>query len=142
MPDRVNDDILRDILTKTRTIALVGASANPQRASHEVMQFLQAQGYRILPVNPILAGSDLLGERVYASLESLPEIPDMIDIFRNSAAAGEVVEEALALPHRPKVIWMQLEVINQAAAARAESAGMTVVMDRCPKIEYQRLMPK
>jgi uncharacterized protein len=127
--------ILRDV----RTIALVGASANPSRPSYDVMKFLITVGFNVIPVNPGLAGQDLLGQRVYASLADIPLNIDMIDIFRNSDAAFEVVTEALALTTKPKVIWMQLGVINHQAAAAAEAEGLRVVMDRCPKIEFHKL---
>jgi predicted CoA-binding protein len=124
-----------DILAQTKTIALVGASQNPARASYDVMQHLLRKGYDVVPVNPGLAGSSLLGQTVYGSLKDIPHPVDMIDIFRNSEAAGEVADEALTLATLPKVIWMQLGVRHDAAAARAEAKGVKVVMDRCPKIE-------
>jgi uncharacterized protein len=127
--------ILRDV----RTIALVGASANPSRPSYDVMKFLIDVGFNVIPVNPGLAGQDLLGQRVYTSLADIPLSIDMIDIFRNSDAAFEVVTDALALPITPKVIWMQLGVINHQAAAAAETVGLRVVMNRCPKIEFHKL---
>ncbi len=132
-----SDDDIRSILTSVRTIALVGASANPHRPSHEVMAFLQARGYRVIPVNPGLAGQTLLGETVHACLTDIGEPVDMVDIFRNSAAAGRVVDTAIATGAR--VVWMQLNVIDEAAAERGRAAGLTVVMDRCPKIEIIRL---
>lgn len=124
------------LLRETRTIALAGASANPARASHEVMRFLQGQGYRVTPVNPGLAGQQLLGETVVATVADAGPV-DMVDIFRNSEAAGVTVDEAVAAG--AKAVWMQLGVIDEAAAARAEAAGLQVVMDRCPKIELVRL---
>ncbi|TXN39725.1 CoA-binding protein [Methylobacterium sp. WL18] len=130
---------MRKILTDTRTIALVGASANPARPSWIVLKYLLDRGYAVTPVNPGLAGQDLLGRRVAASLAEIPEPIDMVEIFRNSAAAGPLVDEALALDPLPKVIWMQLGVRDDAAAARAEARGLTVIMNRCPKIEYGRL---
>lgn len=133
------DALIGSILAATRTIALVGASADPTRPSHEVLAYLVARGYRVFPVNPGLAGGAILGRPVYARLADVPEPIDMVDVFRNSDAAGGVVDEALALDPLPKVVWMQLGVRDEVAAARAEAAGVTVVMDRCPKIEAARL---
>ncbi|MGE5514584.1 MAG: CoA-binding protein [Bacteroidota bacterium] len=137
MPHRSSDDFLRDILRSVRTIAVVGISANADRPSHYVAKFLQTKGYRVIPVNPGLEGQELLGERVYKDLADIPTPVDMVDIFRNSEAAGAVADQAVAIG--AKVVWMQLDVINEAAAARAEAAGVKVVMDRCPKIEIPRL---
>lgn len=134
-PDAVIGAILRDV----RTIALVGASANAARPSFLVLRYLVAHGYRVFPVNPGLAGGTIQGLAVHGRLADVPEPVDMVDIFRNAAAAAGVVDEALALAPPPRVIWMQLGVRHEAAAARAEAAGLTVVMDRCPKIEYGRL---
>lgn len=130
---------LTGILESVKTIALVGASANPERASHHVMEFLLHHGYEVHPVNPGLAGKTLLGRLVYASLADIPEVVDMVDVFRNSDAAGETVDEALALAAPPKAIWLQLGVRNDEAAARAEARGVAVVMNRCPAIEMPRL---
>ncbi len=133
------DETVRHVLESVRTIALVGASAKSERPAHMVQRFLQEKGYRVFPVNPGLAGGTLLGAPVFARLDDIPEPVDMVDIFRNSAAAGKVVDEALALASRPKVIWMQIGVVNEDAARRAREAGLTVIMNRCPKIEYGRL---
>jgi uncharacterized protein len=132
-----SDDAIAQLLTSVETIAMVGASDNPARASHGVMQFLQRHGYRVIPVNPGLAGQKLLGETVVGALADIAEPIDLVDIFRNSDAAGAVVDEAIAA--RAGAVWMQLDVINEAAAKRAEAAGLQVVMDRCPKIEIGRL---
>ena len=124
---------IRKILTDTRTIALVGASANPARPSWIVLKYLLDRGYAVTPVNPGLAGQDLLGRRVAASLAEIPEPIDMVEIFRNSAEAGSVTDEALALDPLPRFIWMQLSVRDAAAAARAEAKGVAVIMNRCPR---------
>lgn len=135
--NRYHPDDLRAILRAAKVVALVGASANPARDSNEVMRFLQAKGYRVVPVNPGLAGKTLNGELVYATLRDIPHKIDMVDIFRNSAAAGAVCDEAVAVG--AKYVWMQLGVVNEDAAARAEAAGLKVVMNRCPKIEIAKL---
>ncbi|TBW54882.1 CoA-binding protein [Marinobacter halodurans] len=131
-------DQLRQILETVRTIALVGASEKPHRDSHTVMAFLQGRGYRVIPVNPRLAGGTLLGERVYPNITSIPDKIDMVDLFLASHRVGAVVDEALRRSDAG-VIWMQIGVIDEDAAARAESAGRQVVMDRCPKQEIPRL---
>lgn len=129
------------ILNSVRTIAMVGASAKWNRPSYFAMKYLQEKGYRVIPVNPGQAGGEILGERVYASLAEIPEGFEMVDVFRASEAAAGIVEEAIALKEAKgiEVIWMQLGVRDDAAAARAEAAGLKVVMDRCPKIEFGRL---
>lgn len=133
----LDDDGIRTLLTEARTIALVGASDRPDRASYGVMAYLQRQGYRVIPVNPQITGEHLHGEFVFRDLDQIGEPIDIVDIFRNSAAAGEAVDAAIAAG--AKAVWMQLGVVNEAAAARAEAAGLQVVMDRCPKIEIPRL---
>jgi len=135
------DDEIRDLLTNVRTIAMIGASDRPDRPSYGVMAFLQDHGYRVLPVNPQITGEHVHGEFVWRELSQIGEPIDMVDIFRNSEAAGEAVDEAIAAG--AKAVWMQLGVINEAAAARAEAAGLKVVMNHCPKIEISRLgIPK
>ena len=137
--DSYSDDLIRSILTSVKTIALVGASNNPARPSWIVTKYLSERGYRVIPVNPGLAGQQIVGLTVYGSLADIPEPIDMVEIFRNSQAAGPITDEALALDSLPKVIWMQLSVRNDEAAARAEAKGVTVIMNRCPKIEFGRL---
>ena len=137
--DSYSPDFIRNILKSVKTVALVGASNNIVRPSYFVMQYLIGKGYEVIPVNPGLAGQQLLGQTVYGSLKDIPKPVDMIDIFRNSDAAGPITDEALALEPKPKVIWMQLSVRNDAAAERAEAAGLQVVMNRCPKMEYGKL---
>ncbi len=136
-----DDDLLRKILKKTRTIAMVGASPKWVRPSNFAMKYLQGKGYQVIPVNPGQAGKKILGETVYASLADIPGAIDMVDIFRSSEAAGSVTDEAIAVAKEKDilVIWMQLGVINKEATKRAEDAGLTVIMDHCPKIEYARL---
>jgi predicted CoA-binding protein len=135
--DTYTDEFLKDTLNRVRTIAVVGASANWNRPSFFVMKYLQAKGYRIVPVNPKEAGSTILGEKVYASLAEIPHPVDMVEIFRSSDEAGPIADEAIK--RGAKVVWMQIGVRNDAACERAEAAGLTVVMNRCPKIEYSRL---
>ena len=137
--DSYPDDLIRSILKSTKTIAMVGASANEVRPSYFVLKYLLGRGYRMFPVNPGIAGTEILGAKVYGSLADIPEPLDMVEIFRNSEAADGIVDEALALNPLPKVIWMQLSVRNDVAAARAEARGVQVIMNRCPKIEYGRI---
>lgn len=138
--DSYDNAYITDILRQTKTIALTGASPNPARPSFGVMRFLLSKGYRVIPVNPGQAGKDILGQKVYARLADIPEPVDMVDVFRAAEYLDDVVEEALAMQPRPKVIWGQLSVRDDDAAAKAEAAGLKVVMDRCPAIEYPRLI--
>jgi predicted CoA-binding protein len=131
------DEYLREILTGVRTIAVLGASPRPHRPSHGVMRYLQRHGYRAIPVNPFACDGDILGERCYGSLANVPGPVDMVDVFRRSEFAGAAVDDAIAAG--AKVVWMQLGVRDDKAAARAEAAGLKVVMNRCPAIEMPRL---
>ncbi len=131
------DAQLRAILERVRTIAMVGASSNWNRPSYFVMKYLQGKGYRVIPVNPGTAGKDLLGERVYANLRDIPDKIDMVDVFRASDAVGPIVDDAIAIG--AKFVWMQLGVRNDGAAQKGEAAGIEVIMNRCPKIEFGRL---
>lgn len=135
--DAYSDEYIRTILDENRVIAMVGASMNWNRPSYFAMKYLQGKGFRVIPVNPGHAGELLLGEEVVPSLEVIAEPVDMVDIFRNSEAAGSITDQAIAIG--AKSVWMQLGVRNDAAAQRAEGAGLKVVMNRCPKIEYARL---
>ena len=135
--DRYDDLYLRRILRETKTIAMVGLSANWNRPSYFAAKYLLDRGYKVIPVNPAAAGQEILGQKVYGSLAELPQKADMVDIFRNSEAAGPITDDAIT--HGAKVVWMQLGVRNDAAAKRAEEAGLKVVMNRCPKIEHSRL---
>ena len=135
--DDYPDLYLRDILTSVRTIAVVGASPRRERPSHRVMAYLQRRGYRTIPVNPNAAGDTINGETVYARLAEVPEPIDMVDVFRRTEMAGGAVDEAIAAG--AKVVWMQLGVRDDDAAARAEAHGLRVVMNRCPAIEIPRL---
>lgn len=137
--DLYDDAHIRAILREVKTIAMVGASPNTVRPSYFVLKYLLSKGYDVIPVNPGQAGREIGGIPAFASLAEIDRPIDMVDIFRNSQAAGAVVDEALALKTLPKVIWMQLGVRNDEAAARAEKRGVKVVMNRCPKIEYARL---
>jgi len=131
------DEDIKALLDRTRTIALVGASDRPDRPSHRVMAVLQRHGYRVFPVNPQITGEHVHGEFVWRDLAQIGEAIDLVDIFRRPDAAGEAVDQAIAAGAR--AVWMQLGVINEVAAARAEAAGLAVVMDRCPAIEIPRL---
>jgi predicted CoA-binding protein len=135
--DVYSDAYIRDILVTYRAIAMVGASPNTSRPSYFAMKYLKAKGFHIIPVNPGQAGREILGEKVYASLAELDEPVDIVDIFRNSEAALGITKEAIKMG--AKVVWMQLGVRNDEAAKLAEDAGLKVVMNRCPKIEYGRL---
>lgn len=134
-----SDEYLRTILRHTKTVALVGISANPVRPSYFVARYLKLKGMRVIGVNPGLAGQSLFGEAVYADLTSIQDDVDMVDIFRRSEAVGPIVDEALARWPQLQTVWMQIGVTNQAAADAAEARGVDVVQNRCPKIEYQRL---
>jgi predicted CoA-binding protein len=137
--DNYADTYIRGILNTVKTIAMVGVSPKDNRPSYFAFKYLLERGYKMIPVNPGQAGKDILGQKVYATLADVPVPIDMVDIFRASKYAMSVVDEALALNPKPQVIWMQLTVRDDAAAAKAEAAGLKVVMNRCPKIEYGRL---
>jgi uncharacterized protein len=137
--DSYPDSYIRGILNTVKTIAMVGISPKDNRPSYFAFKYLLDRGYRMIPVNPGQVGKDILGQKVYRNLLEIPEAVDMVDIFRNSADVPPIVEEAIALNPKPHVIWMQLSVRNDEAARRAEQAGLKVVMNRCPKIEYGRL---
>ena len=132
-----SDDEIAELLNNARTIALIGASDRPSRPSYGVMKFLQDHGYRVIPVNPQITGEHVHGEYVWRELSQIGEPIDIVDIFRRPQAAGEAVDEAIAVG--AKAVWMQIGVVNEEAAARAEAAGLQVVMDRCPKIDIPRL---
>ena len=137
--DSYDNAYIADILNSVKTITIVGASANDVRPSFFVLKYLLAKGFDVYPINPGHAGKEILGRMTYAKLADVPVAIDMVDIFRASAAVPPIVDEALALEPLPKVIWMQLTVRHDEAAAKAEAAGVKVVMNRCPKIEYGRL---
>ena len=137
--DAYDDSYIAGILAEVKTVAVVGASANEVRPSFFVMKYLLGKGFSVIPVNPGQAGGKILGQTVYATLADIPVCVDMVDVFRASAAVPGIVEEVLAMRPLPGVVWMQLGVRDDAAAARAEAAGIKVVMNRCPKIEYGRL---
>ena len=137
--DAYPDSYIREILTSVKSVAMIGASPSNVRPSYFVFKYLTERGYDMIPINPGQVGKSLVGKPFVGSLADIGRPFDMLDIFRNSDAAAIVVDEALALPVKPKVIWMQLGVRNDAAAAKAEALGLKVVMNRCPKIEYARL---
>ena len=139
--DTYPDALIRDVLRRCRIIAMVGASPNWVRPSNFAMKYLQAKGYRVIPVNPAAAGQIIHGEPAFATLADVPDRYDMVDLFRASDQVGPIVDEAIRLKDAKgiKAVWMQLGVRDDAAAARAEAAGLTVIMNRCPKIEYGRL---
>jgi predicted CoA-binding protein len=137
--DAYADSYIRGILNTVKTIAMVGFSPKENRPSYFVFKYLLERGYRVIPINPGHAGKEVLGQKVYASLSEIPEPVDMVDVFRGSEHVKPIVEEALTLSPKPAVIWMQLTVRNDEAAKLAEDAGLKVVMNRCPKIEYGRL---
>ncbi len=134
-----DDDHVRRILTDVKTIAVLGASPNMARPSHGVMQFLLSKGYTVFPVNPGQEGTEILGQKVYAKLADIPEPIDMVDVFRAADNLPAIVDEVILLSPRPKVIWGQLSVRHDDAAAKAEAYGIDVVMNRCPAIEHPRL---
>jgi predicted CoA-binding protein len=140
MSEDYSDEHVRDVLTRTKVIAVVGASAKPERASHYVSQYLIEKGYRVIPVNPGLAGQEMFGETVRASLSEIDVPVDMVDVFRRADAVEPVVDEALEAFPDLQTVWMQLGVINAAAAEKARARGVDVIMDRCPKIEIPRLL--
>jgi uncharacterized protein len=129
------DETIKEVLATPRTVAVVGCSPNPERDSHRIAKLLQTRGHRVIPVNP--GHQTILGERCYGSLRDIPERVDMVDIFRRSEHVGPIVDEAIEVAAR--IVWMQLAVIDEQAAAKAQQAGLMVVMDRCPAIEYRRL---
>ncbi|MCP9230680.1 CoA-binding protein [Mesorhizobium sp. M0833] len=137
--DAYDNAYIAGILNSVKTIAMVGASANDVRPSYFVLKYLLGKGFSVFPINPGQAGKEILGRMTYARLADVPEPIDMVDVFRGSVAVPGIVEEVLRLDPLPKVIWMQLGVRNDEAAARAEAAGIKVVMNRCPKIEYGKL---
>lgn len=136
MPIVTDSEGIRDILTGYRRIAVVGLSNDPERPSHDVSRFMQAQGYEIYPVNPTIAGQEVLGRTVYASLADLPVRPEIVNVFRRSEFVPEIAEQAIAVG--ADVLWTQLFVVNDAAAQRASDAGLKVVQNRCLKIEYHK----
>jgi predicted CoA-binding protein len=138
--DSYDPNLIRNVLRNTKRIAMIGASPNPSRPSNGVLRFLLGKGYDVVPINPGHAGKEIHGQTVIASLADIEGPIDMVDVFRAADQLPAVVDEILALPSRPKVIWGQLTVRNDEAAKKAEDAGITVIMDRCPAIEYPRLI--
>jgi predicted CoA-binding protein len=130
-----SDTVIHDILATPKTIAVVGCSPDPDRDSHQIAALLKAKGHRIIPVNP--TSKEILGERCYASVRDIPEQVDMVDVFRRSEFVDQIADDAITT--HAKILWLQLDVINEPAARKAQEAGLTVVMDRCPAIEYRRL---
>jgi len=139
MTERPSDALLRDVLRRARRFACVGVSPDPVRPSHFVARYLTRRGYRVAPVNPAHAGETMFGSTVVATLGDVVGPVDVVDIFRRSEFVPAIVDAALALDPPPSVVWMQIGVAHAGAAAKAEAAGLTVIQDRCPKIEYQRL---
>lgn len=130
-----SDTVIYEILAHPKTIAVVGCSPDPDRDSHQIAALLKAKGHRVIPVNP--TSTEILGERCYASVRDIPEQVDMVDVFRRPEFVDQIADEAIAAQAR--ILWLQLDVINEPAATKAQAAGLTVVMDRCPAIEYRRL---
>lgn len=139
MSQTYSDDLLKSVLKRTRRVAVVGVSMNPVRPSYYVARYLGLKGYTVLPVNPGHAGKRLFGQEVVASLSDIQGEVDMVDIFRRSDAVPPIVDEALEAFPKLQTIWMQIGVVHEEAAAKARARGVEVIMDRCPKIEYQRL---
>ncbi len=130
-----SDAVIHDILANPKTIAVVGCSPDPDRDSHQIAALLKAKGHRVIPVNP--TSTEILGERCYTSVRDIPEPVDMVDVFRRPEFVDQIAGDAIAA--KAKILWLQLDVINEAVAGKAQAAGLTVVMDRCPAIEYRRL---
>ena len=137
--DYYDNSVIEAILASAKTIAMLGASANETRPSWFVMRYLLGKGYTVIPVNPGQAGGEILGQKVYANLAEIPTAIDMVDVFRPTHALPAVVDEVLTLKSRPKILWTQLSIRDDAQAARAEAVGITVIQNRCPKIEFARL---
>lgn len=138
--DSYDPNMIRNVLKNTKRIAMVGASPNPSRPSNGVLRFLLDRGYDVVPINPGHAGKEIHGQTVVASLADIEGPVDMVDVFRAADQLSSTVDEILAMPNRPKVIWGQLTVRDDDAAKKAEEAGITVIMNRCPAIEYPRLI--